>query len=271
MKPKRVLKKQVVKRKKGRTLSALWKGICLMGTCFLKLSVLVGALVMISLFFVSVYGWLLSSPFTRLDRVIVSGVNKEIKKELLDMADLNQDLSLLAVNLSELKSKLEGHPWVRSVDLEKRFPHTLVIRAEKERPWALVYMDRLYYLNREGTIFKEVDRTGELDYPVITGIIGETKTEQLHCALHVLGTLEKEKGALSLEDLSEIHVRQDGQVALYFSSLPAVVKLGGGDLERRMENLKRLVDHLNNTGRVRMVKGINLNYSDGAVVSLRKG
>jgi hypothetical protein len=38
-----------------------------------------------------------------------------------------------------------------------------------------------------------------------------------------------------------------------------------------MGELKRVVEHLNETGRIPMVKKINLNYREGAVVSFKRG
>jgi cell division protein FtsQ len=271
MKSKRVLKTQAVKKKKGKALAGIWKALCLVGACFFKFSFLLVGLVMISLLFVSIYGYLLKSPYIRLERVLVTGVSREIKGELLDMSGLNHDLSLFAINLNKLKERLERHPWVRTVELEKRFPHTLVIRAEKERPWALVAMDKLYFMNRWGKVFQEANQAGELDYPIITGItLDESgRAKQLKRAVHVLSTLERGGDSLSLKDLSEVHVKEDGNVSLYFSSLPVAVTLRGTDLEERMVDLKKLVAHLNSTGRIRRVKGINLNYHDGAVVSMK--
>jgi hypothetical protein len=87
----------------------------------------------------------------------------------------------------------------------------------------------------------------------------------------VLSTLEAEKGAWSLKELSEVHVRGDGSVCLYYASLAAAVKVRASELGKRIEDLKRVVDHLNRSGRIRTARSINLEYADGAVVSFRKG
>ena len=42
-------------------------------------------------------------------------------------------------------------------------------------------------------------------------------------------------------------------------------------LERKLDELSRGVDHLKETRQVQQVMGINLHYRDGAVVSFRKG
>lgn len=270
-KSKPVLKQQAVKRKKRKTSSNIWRTTCRVFSYSFKFSCLLSGLVFISLLFLSVYQYLLTSPYIQLKRVIVEGVDGELKQALVKMSELRPDMTLLAVRLDEVKERMEKHPWIKSVNLEKRFPHTLVIQAEKEKPCAIVVMENLHYMNRWGTIFERVDSRGDVDFPLVTGISAE-KGEmegQLQRAAHVLRVLEAEEGAWSLEELSELHMEQSGHIFLYFLSLPAVIELEGSQLERKMEDLKRLVEHLKKSGQIHMVKRINLNYREGAVVSFK--
>ena len=273
MKRRSVLKRQTVRRKKRGKLSSIWKTISLVGVCFVKLSFLVVALVLISLFFVSLYEFLLQSPTIRLERVIFSGVDEVMRVELIELAGLTTDMSLLAIDLKEIKENMEKHPWIRSVKPEKRFPHTLAVRAEIEEPRAVVVMDGLYFMNRWGKVFKEVDPAGGLDYPIITGV---SKTEQdkrkyLLRAAHVLNILSSQRSPWSLKDISEVHVKKDGNIALYFTTFPGVIHVRGRDFGFKIDDLKKVVEHLERTGRTQMVRGINLDYHDGAVVSFKNG
>jgi cell division septal protein FtsQ len=264
------LKRQAVKRKKRKKPSRLWKFIVLLGTSTLKLSFLLVGLAVLSLLFLSVYQFLLSSPYIRLEQVVIEGVGKELKHELRNMSQLTTDTSLLAIRLNDVKKRLEKHPWVQTIHVERRFPHTLVIQAKKEKPRAMVITDGLYYMNRLGKIFEMVDPTGDVDFPLITGISAtcEKKEKQLQLASHILRELEGEKEAWSLEELSEIHLEKEGHVSLYFRSLPAAIVLDGNQMKKKMDDLKQLVRHLKKTGQIRMVRRINLDYTDGGVVSL---
>jgi cell division protein FtsQ len=271
-KRKSVLKKQAVKRKrKPKTSSKMWQATRFLFSCSFKFSCLLAGLLIISLFFLYVYENLLMSPYVRLERVIVNGVDEKLKHALLKMSELKPDTSLLSVRLDELKQRMEKHPWIKSVNLEKRYPHTLVIEAEKEKPCAVVVMKRFHYMNRWGKIFRKVGRGDNMDFPFVTGItssegIGE---KQLQLAARVLRLLEAEKGPWSKSQLSEVHVEKTGHISLYFLSLPAVIELEGTQLERKMADLKRLVKHLKKTGRIHMVERINLNFREGAVVSYK--
>ncbi len=268
---KPALKRQAVKRKKRKKPSPLWKLTVLLGTSTLKLSFLLAGLTLLSLLFLSIYQFLLTSPYIRLEQVVIEGVEKELKHELREMSQLTTDTSLLAIRLNDVKKRLEKHPWIQTIHVERRFPHTLIIQAKKEKPRALVVTDGFYYMNRLGKIFEKVDPTGDMDFPLITGIYvtGEEMERQLKLAAHILRELEREKETWSLEELSEIHLEKEGHVSLYFRSLPAAIILDGTQMEKKMDDLKRLVQYLEEKGQIRTVKRINLDYKDGGVVSFR--
>ena len=268
---KTALKRQTVKRKKRKKPSRLWKFTVLLGTSTLKLSFLLAGLTLLSLLFLSIYQYLLTSSYIRLEQVVIEGVGNELKHELREMSQLTTDTSLLAIRLNDVKKRLEKHPWIQMIHVERRFPHTLVIQAKKEKPRALVVTDGLYYMNRLGKIFEKVDPTGDVDFPLITGIsvTGEGMEKQLQLTARILRELEREKGAWSLEELSEIHLEKEGHVSLYFRSLPAAIVLDGTQMEKKVDDLKRLVQYLEKKGQIRTVKRINLDYTDGGVVSFR--
>lgn len=254
-----------------RIFFSLWKSISFVGISFIKISCLVTGLIAISLLFVMAYQYFLTSPHIQLKQVVVTGVNDELKGELLEVAQLRFDLSLLAVDLGDLKQRLQKHPWVRSVQLEKRFPHTLLIQVEKEEPMAIVVMDQLHYMDRYGKTFKVVEPDEDMDYPIVTGVFTsrEAREKGLKLASRILNTLEAEHW--EHQDISEIHVSGAGIVFLYLGHLPGVIRVRGEELHEKIGAFKSVMDHLKKTGRIHTVKGINLDYEDGVVVSLKKG
>lgn len=238
----------------------------------MKIFLLATLITGISISFLSLYHYLLSSPYMRLEEVKIEGVPEEIRDELIKRCGLDSDLSLLGLNLNELKQEMEEHPWVRSVRLERRFPNSLIVQAEREHPLAVVVMDKLYYINRWGDLFKEVQQSEGLDFPLITGIEreGSKRREQLKRALYVLGALESEKEPWSLNQLSEVHMDKGEIVSLYYNYVGAEIKLMWDNLGGKMDKLRRVVRHLSQTGRIAQVSNIDLTYRDGIVVSFRK-
>jgi cell division protein FtsQ len=273
VKRKKILARQAVTKKKTERLSRLRPIFRAFSALFLKGTFLLAVLAVMSLAFLSLYGYLLTSSYIRLEEVVVSGVDEDLKGELLEMAHLNYEHSLLAIDLKEVQERLEKHPWVRSVNLEKNFPHTLVIRVEKEEPLALALTDKLFYMDRRGRLFKEPSPDERVDFPVVTGLCekGKERQEQIDVAVRVLRLFEGGEPPWDLSHLAEVHVKQDGAVELYVSFIPGVVKVRVCDMATKLDELKDVVNHLVSTGRIHMVRIIDLGYADGAAVAFEKG
>ncbi len=268
-----ILRRQYVRRETDSVFPKVWKVFQFVGSCLFKFFFLIFILALISGIFIYLYDNLLRAPYVRLARVAVTGVDEAMQKEILQLAKIDPEASLFSISVDEVKERVEKHPWVRSAGVEKQFPHTLSIRVEREEPWAIVGGEKLQYMNRNGRIFKEVEDGDPMDFPIVTGVpaVAEESDRRVQTAVLVLSALETETGRWSAEQLSEVHVRGDGSVYLYYSFLPFGVKVRADEVMKRMGDLKKLVEHLTRTGRIRSAKGINLEYAEGAVVSFKKG
>ncbi|MBN2061508.1 MAG: FtsQ-type POTRA domain-containing protein [Deltaproteobacteria bacterium] len=273
MERRSLLKKQYIERKKPKAGKSNWTGIKKAGSLSFKCLLLMSGVLVISYVFLSMYQYLLTSPYMKLEEVVIADVDEDTKNILMDLADLNSDMSLLAINIIELKDKLESHPWIRSVDIEKHFPHRLIIRAEKEVPRAIVAFEKLAYVNRWGMVFSETVQTDDMDYPVITGVDKnkDDMDERLRIAVSILNVLEAEPEPWSIKELSEIHLEKDGDVSLYPVSIPIAVNIRGSELAGKKAKLKKIINHLTSKGLIHTVKRIDMNYDNSAVVSFRKG
>ncbi|MDQ1335353.1 MAG: cell division protein FtsQ [Thermodesulfobacteriota bacterium] len=234
-----------------------------------KVSLFLVVITGVSLCFLSLYHYLLTSPYMRLEQVDINGVDPRMREELIRMYGLHDGQGLLSLHLDELKRKMEAHPWIRTVKLERRFPHTLVVEVEKQVAAALVRMDDFYYVNRWGEIFKPVSGNDDVDLPLITGLSADNLQvqEELRRAIHVVKVLEPEEGPWSVSELSEIHLRKDGAMSLYFNHVKAEITFMWNELADKMDGLRKVAEHLNQSGKSDLVTRINLNYVDGAVVS----
>jgi len=237
-----------------------------------RAAAVIGALGALSLLFVWGYHYVLTSPHMRLTEVRIDGVDDDFKEELLAGAGLTGNMSLLELNLGELKRLLEAHPWISRAGVERRFPHSLHISVHKEVPAAVVAMDGLFYMNPDGRVFKAVDITESLDHPFVTGVsmLAAESREQLRQAAHVISCIAREKPPWS-DGLSEIHMGRDGYVSLYFRHLNAEIRVAWSDVDGKMPALRRLVAHLRERGRLGRVAAIDLNQENGAVVSMTSG
>lgn len=272
MKRRSRIKRKPVQEETARTAS-LSGTIRRAGARFLKVSVVLGVITLLSVSFLSAYHYLLRSPHIRLERVQIKGANKQLRKELITLCGINAKPNLLAVKLEALKQRIEAHPWIRSAKLQRRLPHTLIIEIQRQEPAAMVLADKLYYLNSWGEAFKVVSPSDPVDLPVITGVSPDRISDGkcLNAAAQVISILQSETGAWSTEKLSEVNIHQNGQVSLYYTHLKAEIRCNWHHLSEKIKGLRRVANHLETSGKMDQVTQIDLNYADGAVVSFKTG
>lgn len=269
-----VLKRQSVRRKrKGMRFAAGLRSIWFVCKGCFKGAVAVLVLALVSFSFLSGYHYLVTSPYLKLENVEVKGVHGKLQDQLLKMANLDSKASLLSLNLRKVKQRLEHHPWVRYVECERQFPHTLVIKVKKQEPRAILLSDGMYFLNRFGEPFKKVEPADDADFPLITGLREKdvARKKRLGRVTRVMEELRNQKSPWSLADLAEIHVEGGDLFTLYFEHMDAGIRVSSESLPREVMELRRVVAHLVRSGKMGAVRAIDLGYGGGAVVSFRKG
>jgi len=246
-----------------RTLGQLGFGLVKM---FLFLLVLGG----LSLAYVSVYEFLSTSPYFRLQNIVVTGVNDDLRGELIKISGITEMGNLLSTDLTAIKRNIERHPWIKSVFLKKKFPHTLYIKAENEESAAIVLLEeKMHFMDGEGVIFKDVERDDCIDFPVVTGLSADCTKNQAYLkrVASLLNAFQQGDTPLSGKELSEIHVGKDGTVTVYFNKLPFKVFFGKEGFIRKIDALKHIIKHLQATQRLYQARSIDLDYNVRAVVA----
>jgi len=242
------------------------------GSGMLKVFLFLSVLTVISLTFVMLYNYLLNSPYMRLEHVEIHGVDENIRNELLQTCGLTSEQGLLGLKLESLKMEMEKHPWVRTATVQRRFPDTLIVQVEKQEPVMLVLLDQIFYMNIQGELFKPVMSSEEIDFPILTGLSSKDPEQKktLEQTAQVLNVLRAEEDLWSLQNLSEIHLNQNGGISLFFNHIQAAINISHRNPARNMEELKLITKHLNESGKINLVTQIDLNHVDGAIVSFKK-
>jgi cell division protein FtsQ len=269
VKRRSVLDHQSVKKDRRKPLLVFKRTLGQFGFGLFKVFLFLLAIVGLSLTLVSGYQFLSSSPYFRLNNIVVAGVKDDLGQELIKMSGVTKRDSLLSLNAAAIKRNIEAHPWIRSVFLEKDFPHTLHIKAQSEESVAIVLLDKMYFLGTRGRIFKEVGRNDSLDFPVITGLSpgDERNGEYLERATSFLDFLSRDGAPLSAGGLSEVHVKADGTLTIYLNGLPFKVCFGRDDFTGKLSRLRHIIKDLRSAHRLYQVQCIDLDYADRAIVT----
>jgi cell division protein FtsQ len=78
------------------------------------------------------------APIFTIDSVEVSGVHHLAKSEVLSLAAVSPDETLLRVSPRRVESRVKTSPWIAEATVTRRFPHTLDVTVTERQPFALV-------------------------------------------------------------------------------------------------------------------------------------
>ncbi len=162
--------------------------------------------------------------------------------------------SLLFLNAKSVTEAVTSHlPWIKNVDVIKKWPDKVVIRVKEYEPKALMVMmvdglPQLNYMDSEGVPFIRAEVGMDFDYPVITGLdlIADqnVRTERLGEALRFLELIGANNPNLPAQSVSEIHVDPEEGLVIYMVEYPFPVFFGSGDVRKKYVRLRKVLEVL---------------------------
>jgi cell division protein FtsQ len=183
-----------------------------------------------------------------------TGLSRATADELLALSPVKPGDNLLTADLSALEAALLRHPWVRAVEVRRRFPPSLEVKVTERSAAALVDLSGLYLVDEDGNVFKRAAHGDGLDLPVVTGL---SRADYLQHPSLVRPLLA---GALALarswradgwdgeEPIAEIHLDPDG-TTLYLGPDGTEARLGSGELRQKLTRLEEVLTALRADGK----------------------
>ncbi len=255
--------KRKIKLNYTRVLFNLFKG----GGFLLSIGIL-GVLVYVF------FGYLYTSPYFRVERIVVSGENRLSEIEVLNLARIDKGSNILEIDLRRVSDRIEQHPWVQKAFVKRELPQRIIIDVMERVPVAMINLDRLYLVDKKGVIFKEVGPEDTFDVPVLTGLESEYLASNksisrnlIEKALTIIDELNK-KGTLGVDQISEINMDPYAGLTIFTLEGGTQVKLGFDGYEQKLNHLKKVVSDLQE--RFEKAEYINLNYGEKVYVKLDK-
>lgn len=190
--------------------------------------------------------------------------------EIVAAAGLSQGMNIWKIDPAAIETKISRHPWVRRVLVHREFPRRVTIDVEERTPRAIVALNKLYYVDADGLLFKEVDAADDMKFPMLTGLSVEQLSapdqimrKRIQEAMH-LGELMAQRS----HALSEIHFAAPDRLVVYASHFPMALRMGWGDWEAKLTRLERLLALWQ--GHEERLASLDLSFSDQVVARLRR-
>ena len=197
-----------------------------------------------------VYAHLLENPSFRVRQIEVTGCQKISRESLLSLASIEGMPNLFTLRLKEIARRLEAHPWIEGVRVEKAFPNKVLIEVEERKPMAILQLEDLYYVDAKGVVFSRVGEDDGYNYPFLTGLNRQAMEQEsdeskrlILSALELLWSVEKEK-RFPLGDISEIHVDKVSGIQCFSKAEGIEVRMGWDRFAEKLQRLSLVWDDL---------------------------
>ncbi|MFN3237900.1 MAG: cell division protein FtsQ/DivIB [Pseudomonadales bacterium] len=218
----------------------------------LLISILIALSLSVGTYFVS------TAAILEVNEVAVAGEVTEAQQAAL--YELMQEEQLLGESMARIQARLEQIGWIHRAALSRRWPETLVVTVDAEKPIALWNDDA--YLNEQGVVFHS-PFVNQSRLPQLYGPQGQ---EELVMAQYLQLNSMLFQGGQHIEQLT----LDDRGNWRFKSNLDIEVLLGKAALMERMQRLLQVVEHIGSQRDLNLIKQIDTRYVNGAAVAWHK-
>jgi len=186
--------------------------------------------------------WALRSPAFAIDKVSFVGLKQATQPELMKLSGLSGGENFFRVDPSAVEQAMIAHPWVRRVEVQRRFPHELIVHVQEFTAVAVASLGQLYLLDPEGRPFKRVQAADRVDLPRVTGIGREQflrdrqgSAQRFQEAAELMAQYRQLEPS---DPVSELRVEGAGLALVSQSGIE--IRFGEGDRAAKFARLKRV-------------------------------
>lgn len=233
----------------GETARRLRRAVALLLPTVLTLAAIAGA------------GWAtwehgVRGDLLRIREIRYEGLGQVTAAALAELSPLRPGDHLLLSDTEVMGLALRRNPWVATVEIHRRWPPALDVVVTERQAVALVDLDGLYLVDTSGRVFKRAAPGDGLDLPIVTGLTREAfearrddggEEARLRSALGLLGRW-RETGLDRRAAVSEVHLDPVLGTTIYAGEEGIEIRLGQGDLPRKLERLEVLLARLETDG-----------------------
>lgn len=208
-------------------------------------------LIVLALLFAGLLSWWGWRQFLRLSyfeitQVVVEGNLQLTAEEIIASLRLPPHLSLLEVDLMELRQRLTQNPWIREATLRRRLPFTLIVQITERVPEVVLIPGRAYLLSADGVILAEASQEETLSLPILKApndrryMIGErVLSSQVARGLTVWREFQAANAVGGV--LREIALEEDGSYTVRLGPSMPLIRLRAEDMEGQLQRLVQVL------------------------------
>lgn len=168
-----------------------------------------------------IYG-LLQSDFFNLKNIQINGIETITAEVIIQASGLIKERNLFKYNLTDVGNNIVKHPYVESVNLERKLPNEMIINITERSEYAIIaYMGSYLFIDSQGVVLKVEDSYISQELPLITGAVFDSfvlgqKADVLNPQdlMKALNLLEAARLTDMIDNISEINIAEKDNVRL---------------------------------------------------------
>jgi cell division protein FtsQ len=177
--------------------------------------------------------------------VEITDGRKVSREEVLTLLDLAPGRGLIGVDVGVLERAVKTHPWIRSAQVRRVFPHTLVVDVEEREPVAVLRTGgRTFLVDKDGALIVEGIPGADEDLPSLSGV------DYVGAVLGAAATVARVRSGIALAGLlnqtgagrTEVDLHTPGDLVAYYSGFR--LRFGDGPFEDKVDRYRRVSDRV---------------------------
>ena len=236
----------------------------------------------------SLFAWVLTLTVLSFNWSTFTGLNNlediEIKGAFIIPADeyMESLAPVLRTPMNDINTRnmsllLESHPFVHAARISKNYPNKIVVEIVERHPVAMLNMDPLLYIDREGIVLPELGNVGEEIIPIMSGFnsarelypIGHQTVSQKVSESIALIDYIIEHFPYLYENLSEVTLNSNDEFVLILANYPTKVILGNERMEEKIQILNSFEQSLPEEKGLHNFSSLDLRYNRQVIVKVK--
>ncbi|PYV90182.1 MAG: hypothetical protein DMG05_11265 [Acidobacteria bacterium] len=191
--------------------------------------------------------------------------------KIKELEELNRNL--LALDIHQLRRSIELLPWVKETIAQRILPDKLVISVKERVPIAFARVERgTLLVDEDGILLENKPETlSTFDFPVVSGLEASFDADALarnkkRIVLYrdLMQSLDENGAGLS-KDISEIYLRDMGNVSVIVSEDTVLVHLGAENFQEKFRRYLAMSKELKQ--KYPLLDSVDLRYSNQVVIN----
>ncbi|OQY25383.1 MAG: hypothetical protein B6I37_01105 [Desulfobacteraceae bacterium 4572_35.2] len=224
--------------------------------------VIVGVVLLIDL--------VVNSEHFQVQSITVQGNYRLSDQDVIDLSDIRQGVRTFDLDLESIGEKIAENDWIRSARIMRKLPQGIIVDITEREVCYIIKLEYLYYVDRDGEIFKVLRDGDDLDYPLVTGLdrqqlldhidVSQQRLRQIAAMLSDLQSRE----LFNVASVAQIDINPQEGFVLYSDPFGVPIYVGNQHFSEKIDLLEHI--YVDIEKRLPVLQYIDLNVPDKVIV-----